>query len=248
MLASDFEFRHRTWFIFGIFFVGLACYWFDPQNSGEVLARTLRSRVGFLQQHSLQNSIRGLFLTASIVVATGAMIRTWGAAYLHADVVHDSSLRSERLVADGPFRYTRNPIYFGSLIGVFGAGLLFSRTGWVLQTTIAMVFCYRLIFREERELFRTQDEGFAAYCQAVPRLLPSLRPRVPSSGATPHWRKTVAGQTPWWGVVAAEIVYAVTLRLSLAIWIALAAFLTFVAQKYLLKLYARPVAVTKETR
>ena len=38
MLASDFEFRHRTWFIFGIFCVGLACYWLDQQVSGEVLA------------------------------------------------------------------------------------------------------------------------------------------------------------------------------------------------------------------
>ena len=247
MPASDFEFRHRTWFIFGIFFVGLACYWFDPHNSGEVLARALRSHIGFLQQHSLESSIRGLFLLASVIVATGAMIRTWGAAYLHADVVHDSSLRSERLVADGPFRYTRNPIYFGSLIAVFGAGLLFSRTGWILQTLIAMVFCYRLVFREERELFRTQSQGFAAYCRVVPRLVPSLRPRVPTSGARPYWRKTFAGQTPWWGGVAAEIAYAVSLRLSLAILVALAAFLIFVAQKFVLKSYARPVAVTRET-
>lgn len=247
MPASDFEFRHRTWFIFGIFLVGLACYWFDPQNSGEVLAGALRSHVWFLQQHNLQSSVRAVFLIASVVVTTGAMIRTWGAAYLHADVVHDPSLRSERLVADGPFRYTRNPIYFGSLIAVFGAGLLFSRAGWILQTIIAMVFCYRLIFREERELFRTQGQGFAAYCRAVPRLLPSLRPRVAASGARPNWRKTFVGQTPWWGVVAAEIAYAVSLRIALAISVALAAFFIFVAQKYVLKSYARPIAATKET-
>jgi protein-S-isoprenylcysteine O-methyltransferase Ste14 len=245
MPASDFEFRHRTWFIFGIFFIGLACYSFDPQYSGEVLAKALRLRVEFLQQHRLQGIIRGLFLIASVIVATGAMIRTWGAAYLHADVVHDSSLRSERLVADGPFRYTRNPIYFGSLIAVFGAGLLFSRTGWILQTVIAVVFCYRLIFREERELFRGQAEGFAAYCRAVPRLMPSPRPRVAASGARPHWRGTFAGQTPCWGIVAAEIAYALSLRLSLAISVALAAFLIFVAQKYVLKSYAQRVAVTK---
>ena len=189
MPASDFEFRHRTWFIFGIFFVGLACYWFDPRNSGEVLAEALRSRVEFLQQHTLQGILRGLFLIASVIVATGAMIRTWGAAYLHADVVHDSSLRSERLVADGPFRYTRNPIYFGSLIAVSGAGLLFSRAGWILQTVIAVVFCCRLILREERELSRTQRQNFAAYCRAVPRLLPSL-----SAASSGFGRETTLAQ------------------------------------------------------
>lgn len=104
MPATDFEYRNRTWIIFSIFFVGLGCYGLDPQNSGQVLARALRAHVGFLQQHDLESVVRGLFLIASVVVATGAMIRAWGAAYLHADVVHDSRLRSERLVADGPFR------------------------------------------------------------------------------------------------------------------------------------------------
>jgi hypothetical protein len=110
---------------------------------------------------------------------------------------------------------------------------------------IAVVFCYRLIFREERELFRGQGEGFVAYCRAVPRLLPSLRPRVVASGARPNWRKTLTGQTPWWGIVIAEIAYAVSPRLSLAIYVALAAFFIFVAQKYVLKSYAQRVAVTK---
>lgn len=99
MRASEFEFRHRTWFLCGIFPVGLACYWLDPQNSGEVLAQDLRTQVGFLQTHTLRGSIRGVFLAASLIVAAGALIRTWGEAYLRADVVHDSSVRTERLAS-----------------------------------------------------------------------------------------------------------------------------------------------------
>ena len=246
MLASEFEFRHRTWFIFGIFCVGLACYWLDPQNSGEVLARGLRTQIGLLQAHSLRSSIRGLFLVGSLIVAAGAMIRTWGEAYLRADVVHDSSVRTERLIADGPFRYTRNPLYFGALIGVFGTGLLCSRTGWTVQMILAILFCYRLILREERELYRTQGERFLAYGRAVPRLLPAFRPRLSTSGGLPRWRESFAGQTPWWGAAAAQVVYAVTLRLSFAISVAVAGFVIFVTQKYLLKSYARPATVTKE--
>jgi protein-S-isoprenylcysteine O-methyltransferase Ste14 len=248
MPASDFAFRNRTWLIFGIFFIGLACYWLDPQNSGEVLARILRSQVGFLRAHSLRSSVRGLFVIGSLVVASGTMIRVWGGAYLRAVVVHDSMVRAETLIADGPFRYTRNPLYFGALIAVFGAGLLFSRTGWVVQMALALVFCYRLILREEKELSRKQGERFLAYCRAVPRLVPSIKPHIRTSGARPHWRESFLGQTAWWGIVAAEIAYAVWLRLSVAIWVALAAFAIFVTQKYVMKSYSRPVTVTKETQ
>lgn len=245
MPASDFEFRNRTWLIFGIFFIGLACYWLDPQNSGEVLARILRSQIGFLEAHSLRSNVRGLFVIGALVVATGTMIRVWGGAYLRAVVVHDSIVRAETLVADGPFRYTRNPLYFGSLLAVCGAGLLFSRTGWLVQMILALVLCYRLILREEKELYREQGERFLAYCRAVPRLVPSIKARIDDSGARPHWRESFSGQTAWWGVAAAEIAYALWLRLSVAIWVALAAFAIFVTQKYVMKSYSRPVTVTK---
>src|SRR5438309_2057770 len=231
MLASDFEFRHRTWFIFGIFCVGLACYSLDSQNSGEVLARSLRSHIALLQTLSLRSLVRALFLIATVIVAAGAVIRTWGEAYLRADVVHDSSVHTERLVADGPFRYTRNPLYFGLLVGVFGAAVLWSRTGWLVQMVLTIVFCYRLIFREEAELFRAQGENFLAYQGAVPRLVPALKPCVPASGAQPHWRESFAGQAVWWGFAAAQLAYAVTLRLSIAICVAAVGFGMHVARK-----------------
>jgi hypothetical protein len=131
---------------------------------------------------------------------------------------------------------------------VFGAGPLCSRTGWIVQMTLAILFCYRLILREERELFRTQGARLLAYRRAVPRLLPALKPRLSASGARPHWRESFAGQTPWWGAAAAEIAFAITLRLSIAIFVAVGGFALFVTQKYLLTSYARPAAVTKEIR
>jgi protein-S-isoprenylcysteine O-methyltransferase Ste14 len=227
MLASEFEFRHRTWFILGFFCVGLVCYSLDPQNSGEVLARTLRSQTAL----SVQSGVRAIFVVGALIVALGAMIRAWGAAYLRADVVHDSSVRSERLVADGPFRYSRNPLYLGLLIGVFGGGVLFSRLGWIAEMVLAVLFCYRLIFREEEELLRVHSENFLAYCRAVPRLLPALRPRVSASGARLYWLEAVATQTPWWAIALGELAYAVSLRLSIAILVALAGLPIHVARK-----------------
>jgi protein-S-isoprenylcysteine O-methyltransferase Ste14 len=231
MFASRFEFEHRTWFIFGIFCVGFARYWVDPCVSGVILGGALHAHIWLLRTLSPQTSVRVVFLMGAFVVALGGLIRAWGAAYLRAEVVSDSNVRTERLVADGPFRYTRNPLYLGLLIGVFGAGLLCSRTGWLVQMILASLFCYRLIRREEAHLVLIQGERFVTYFQSVPRLLPALKARVAASGALPHWREAFASQTPWWAIAAGEVAYAVTLRLSIALLVALAGVPVHVAQK-----------------
>jgi protein-S-isoprenylcysteine O-methyltransferase Ste14 len=231
MFASRFEFQHRTWFIFGIFCVGFACYWVDPCVSGVILGGALHAHIWLLRTLSPQTNVRVVFLMGAFVVALGGLIRAWGAAYLRAEVVSDSNVRTERLVADGPFRYTRNPLYLGLLIGVFGAGLLCSRTGWLVQMILASLFCYRLIRREEAHLVLIQGERFVTYFQSVPRLLPALKARVAASGALPHWREAFASQTPWWAIAAGEVAYAVTLRLSIALLVALAGVPVHVAQK-----------------
>ena len=53
---------------------------------------------------------------ASAVMITSALIRVWGSAYLGRQVVHDHALHSEALRADGPYRHTRNPLYFGNAL------------------------------------------------------------------------------------------------------------------------------------
>ena len=55
-------------------------------------------------------------------VTLAGLLRTWAAAYLHSDVVHDLKLHSEKLVADGPYRFMRNPLYLGSLMLTIGIG------------------------------------------------------------------------------------------------------------------------------
>ena len=56
-----------------------------------------------------------------------ALIRTWDTAYLRSEVVHDSKLHAEGLVADGRFRYARNPFYLGGVLFAIGFGLAASR-------------------------------------------------------------------------------------------------------------------------
>jgi len=155
---------------------------------------------------------------ARIVIALGAIlvfftaaIRTWGAAYLRTDIVHDKAQHSDALVADGPFRYTRNPLYLASVLMAGGIGVLASRTGFFFLVLANWIFVYRLIFREENALRESQGETYLAYCRAVPRFWPSFTPRVASGNLTARWGQAFAGETFVWLFGLAEVAIAVTL-------------------------------------
>jgi hypothetical protein len=157
-----------------------------------------------------------------IVVAAGALLvfltaalRTWGTAYLRTDIVHDTAQHSEALVADGPFRYMRNPLYLGNLPMAAGIGLLASRIGFLFLVAANWIFVYRLIFREEAALKQSQGESYRAYCQAVPRFWPSLRPRLPAGNGAPQWGQALAGESFIWLFGAAELCLAITQDLRL---------------------------------
>jgi protein-S-isoprenylcysteine O-methyltransferase Ste14 len=242
MPVTPWEFRYRTWLILGIFCVGLACYRFDPHNFSNVAAGWLCRNVPFLSRHNQQDVVRGIFALSALVSSAGAMIRTWAGAYLCADVIQDAEVRTEKLVADGPFRYTRNPLYMGILLGTVGAGAMSSPVGMAAEIALAFVIVYRLISREETQLLEAHADAFRAYCRAVPRLLPAIRPQVPAAGARPRWREAVAPQLGWWGIAAANAIWAITLRPPLAFAVAGAGFMLFMGQKYVLKTHLRSVA------
>src|SRR5438477_6853593 len=138
---------------------------------------------------------RIVILSGAFLVFLSAGLRTWAAAYLRTDVVHDTAQHSEALVADGPFRYTRNPLYLGNLPMAAGIGVLASVSGFIFLLLANWIFVYRLIFREEEALRQTQGESYRAYCEAVPRFWPSLRPRVPPGNRRPQWGQALEGES-----------------------------------------------------
>jgi protein-S-isoprenylcysteine O-methyltransferase Ste14 len=220
MRATEIEFRARFWFIGGIFWLGFACYSFDHQTAGVALLKLL-SRRGFdVNSPAAMRPLHLIFAFAALLCILCAVIRTWAAAYLHSVIVHDHALHSEKLVADGPFRYVRNPLYLGGVLLAAGMGLLASRLGWCVMTFGLLLFYYRLIFREEAALTVSQGESFRAYCAAVPRFFPALRPRVPSSGAKPRWGQAFSGETFIWGFTLAVVAFAITLSVKI-FWIVL---------------------------
>jgi Phospholipid methyltransferase len=64
------------------------------------------------------------------------------------------------LVADGPFRWTRNPLYDGGILLAAGMGLLASRLGWVVMTFGLAIFYYPLCFNLVRDKSEEIIPGF----------------------------------------------------------------------------------------
>jgi protein-S-isoprenylcysteine O-methyltransferase Ste14 len=140
-------------------------------------------------------------LVAGIVcAAVGAWLRTWGSAYLGTGVVSDGKLRGDAVVADGPYRWVRNPLYLGLWVFTLALALLMRPSGAVFTVVAVAVFCVRLIFAEEVFLREKLGEAYVAYCARVPRLLPAPNPRVVASGAKPQWLRAAAAQIFMWGV------------------------------------------------
>jgi protein-S-isoprenylcysteine O-methyltransferase Ste14 len=74
------------------------------------------------------------------------------------------------IVDDGPFAYSRNPVYIGFAVIQFGIGVWSDKLAIVLLTVVPMVLTARLIVpREERYLRRKFGEEYDNYCWRVGR-------------------------------------------------------------------------------
>src|SRR5208283_979013 len=222
--ASDFEFKNRFWIIGGIFCFGFAAYNLDHQNSGaaivEGLARARGTTANNMDYHLI-------FAVAALIGMLAALIRTWGTAYLKAEVMIGERLHTTRLVADGPYRYVRNPLYLGNILLALGFGLMASRIGFFILVVGMWVFVYRLILREEAGILASQGDSYRDYCAPVPRLLPALRPKVPAAGGVPNWADGLLGEAFMWVMAGSIAAFAITLNLRVFFFVLASSFVVY---------------------
>ena len=207
MKATAFEFRLRLWIFIVIYVLGFVAPWdFALHLDGTGPNAHVWARLAVLLSRNGAMTIAAAFnavLIAGIVCAgLGAWMRTWGAAYLGVDVTGDTKLRGDGVVADGPYRYLRNPLYVGNWIETLALAMLMPASGAIFTVVAITVFQIRLILLEEAFLGGKLGEPYVDYCAKVPRLLPALRARVAGSGARPRWARAAVAEIFMWGVTA----------------------------------------------
>jgi len=193
MKAAPFEYRFRFALHALIYFCGFAFYWLPNSHESTWLVLTpWLERTGWL---SFTGATITLLSLAIFFAAAGAFLRTWGAAYLGSGVVQSADMHGNTIHADGPYRRTRNPLYLGTFLHTLAHTLLMSPYGALFTITAIGLFQLRLIFTEEPFLATKLGQPYLDYRKRVPRFLPSLTPRIPPSGAKPHWLQAILGES-----------------------------------------------------
>lgn len=208
MKATEFEFRHRGPLNLVQIWLAFQVYIFDRHNIVWSVLPWNTPRGAHLA--------RLAFSFAALLVGAAAAIRTWATAYLGSEVVFDLKLHAESLVADGPYRHVRNPLYLGSFLLSVGFGFLASRAGFFILAVGGAARILRLIGREEENLEQQQGERFREFARRVPRLLPSVSPRIPAGGLEPHWGEAFRAEAFMWGFLLTIVAFTITLRDSVA--------------------------------
>jgi protein-S-isoprenylcysteine O-methyltransferase Ste14 len=84
--------------------------------------------------------------------------------------------KNEALATSGPYAYTRNPLYLGSLLVAIGFAVA-ARSLWVAGVLVAMFFAiYVPVIRSEEAFLRERFPEFQEYANEVPRMIPRMTP------------------------------------------------------------------------
>jgi protein-S-isoprenylcysteine O-methyltransferase Ste14 len=130
------------------------------------VARRIRVPVGFIFAVVfllLAQPTRTSLIVGVLVMLPGLVLRGLASGHVQKD---------KELTTSGPYAYTRNPLYLGSLMLAAGFAIA-ARSWWIVVLMVVMfaVIYVPVIAGEERYLRRTFPE-YDDYARHVPRMLP----------------------------------------------------------------------------
>jgi protein-S-isoprenylcysteine O-methyltransferase Ste14 len=198
MKATQFEFRFRLWIGVVIYLLGFWAPWARYGRGAASVTTTWLELSGQLTQThalTLQSASVVVTVVAIVLAALGAAFRVWGTAYLGGSIVTSRAMHAQEVLAAGPYRHLRNPLYFGSFVFSLAVAILMPPTGAIFFVIVSFVLILRLILGEEAYMEAQQGERYREYKARVPRLFPSLVARVPGSAVSPQWVQAILTET-----------------------------------------------------
>ena len=130
------------------------------------IARRIRVPVGFalaVLYMFLARPASGSLLLGAAITIPGLLLRSLASGHVQ---------KNEVLTTGGPYAYTRNPLYLGSLI--VAAGFAIAARSWWIVALMVLIFLgiYLPVIRAEESFLRHRFPEYADYAERVPQLLP----------------------------------------------------------------------------
>ncbi len=102
--------------------------------------------------------------------------------------------KNRELAVTGPYAYTRNPLYLGSMLIAAGFAVALLSRPLALLLAAGFAVIYIPVIAAEEQFLRDTFPGFEDYCRRVPRLIPRLTPaKVQDGQAVPGDSSVSAG-------------------------------------------------------
>lgn len=202
MQATALEFRLRMLINTAIILLGFWAPWVETTGRRSLL-EWLPLELSRLGWANFSSAVPAVIVLASVIAAISALLRVWGTAYLGPATVNSLSMKAGAVMADGPYRIVRNPLYLGLWFMVAALAFLMPPTGALCSMLLITFLIVRLTLGEEAFLTGKLGEPYQAYLRAVPRFLPRLRSSLPRSGARPHWLRAILAELTPIGIFAA---------------------------------------------
>jgi protein-S-isoprenylcysteine O-methyltransferase Ste14 len=113
-------------------------------------------------------------IAGAAVALVGVLIRASASGHVR---------KNEELTTTGPYGYTRNPLYLGSIVIAIGFAVA-ARNVWIgIVLVVLFLVIYLPVIKSEEEFLRGKFSNFDEYVSRVPRLLPRLTSASPESGS-----------------------------------------------------------------
>ena len=130
------------------------------------IARRIRVPMGFAFAALyvwLARPTPGSIAIGALVALPGLLLRALASGHVQ---------KNEQLTTTGPYAFTRNPLYLGTLI--LAAGFALAARSWWIVTAMVVIFVavYLPVIKSEEAFLRQSFPEFSDYSARVPRLLP----------------------------------------------------------------------------